>query len=281
MNRKLEFYLAITATIGAVVIVSYVSSSMASKPEDPTTAASGPGLTASATALPGTGEDPGEYVDSIARAVDGTSGEIADTPPVATAPALPEVPEDYVDRIVRLAETPKVQADEVRSVTPVPVPRKAAGRADSPQRDADRLARLVDRATATDSTDAYLDELISEAVSGRTIAGPEAPATPPAEADPAKRLAAIVARAQGAGDGYDAAIAAEARVARVAPEADPGGTPGTDQEVYIVAAGDSLATIAQRFYDDAEAYPRILAANRAAITRADLIMVGQRLVIPR
>ena len=50
---------------------------------------------------------------------------------------------------------------------------------------------------------------------------------------------------------------------------------------HIVAAGESLATIALKHYQDPFQYPRILEANSDQIGRADIIIVGQRLVIPR
>nr|WP_281241822.1 LysM peptidoglycan-binding domain-containing protein [Thiocapsa roseopersicina] len=44
--------------------------------------------------------------------------------------------------------------------------------------------------------------------------------------------------------------------------------------------GDTLSAIAKRFYDDANAYPRIFEANREVIKDADLIYPGQKIRIP-
>jgi nucleoid-associated protein YgaU len=50
-------------------------------------------------------------------------------------------------------------------------------------------------------------------------------------------------------------------------------------EWYVVAAGDTLSEIAQKFYGDAGAYKMIARAN--GIANPDLIKVGQKLQIPR
>lgn len=59
----------------------------------------------------------------------------------------------------------------------------------------------------------------------------------------------------------------------------PVGTTGQEQ-TYTVVSGDSLSKIAKRYYGDANAWPRIHAANRDQISNPDLIHPGQRLKIP-
>jgi nucleoid-associated protein YgaU len=49
---------------------------------------------------------------------------------------------------------------------------------------------------------------------------------------------------------------------------------------YVVERGDSLVSIARRFYSDGAKWPVIFEANRAIIDRPALIRVGMRLVIP-
>ena len=57
----------------------------------------------------------------------------------------------------------------------------------------------------------------------------------------------------------------------------PSPTPAT----YEVAAGDTLKTIAQRFYGDADAWQIIYDANRQAIgADPDALRAGTRLTIP-
>jgi LysM repeat protein len=64
---------------------------------------------------------------------------------------------------------------------------------------------------------------------------------------------------------------------------------GTDGQVYVVLKGDWLSKIAEKYYGDKLAYPRIVAATNAkaaqdssfaAIVNPDLIEVGQKLWIP-
>ena len=65
------------------------------------------------------------------------------------------------------------------------------------------------------------------------------------------------------------------------PAASPAGAPGgTGARTYEVRSGDSLSKIAQRFYGDANQWPRIHEANRDQIKNPDLIHPGQKLVIP-
>jgi nucleoid-associated protein YgaU len=51
-------------------------------------------------------------------------------------------------------------------------------------------------------------------------------------------------------------------------------------KTYVVAKGDSLSKIAQRFYGDAHDWRRIYEANRDQINDPDLIHPGQELRIP-
>jgi nucleoid-associated protein YgaU len=49
---------------------------------------------------------------------------------------------------------------------------------------------------------------------------------------------------------------------------------------YNVVSGDSLSTIAQRFYGDANAYQKIFEANRDQLKDPDKIRPGQELRLP-
>lgn len=51
-------------------------------------------------------------------------------------------------------------------------------------------------------------------------------------------------------------------------------------EYYIIQSGDSLSKIAKKYYQDANAYPKIFEANREVIKNADLIYPGQKIRIP-
>ncbi|ADG97148.1 Curculin domain protein (mannose-binding) lectin [Segniliparus rotundus DSM 44985] len=70
-----------------------------------------------------------------------------------------------------------------------------------------------------------------------------------------------------------------------ATDAPPPAAPSADEEpaapepqTYVVAGGDTLSAIAQKFYGDANLYPKIAEAN--GIANPDLINVGQELTIP-
>jgi nucleoid-associated protein YgaU len=57
-------------------------------------------------------------------------------------------------------------------------------------------------------------------------------------------------------------------------------SPSAGQE-YTVAEGDTMARIAQRFYDDPTQWRRIYDANREAIgDNPDAIKIGTKLTIP-
>lgn len=51
-------------------------------------------------------------------------------------------------------------------------------------------------------------------------------------------------------------------------------------EYYIIQSGDSLSKIAKKYYQDANAYPKIFEANREVIKDANLIYPGQKIRIP-
>jgi nucleoid-associated protein YgaU len=52
-------------------------------------------------------------------------------------------------------------------------------------------------------------------------------------------------------------------------------------EYYTIEKGDTLSAIAKQFYGDANAYPRIVEANREVIKDADKIFPGQKIRIPK
>ncbi len=52
------------------------------------------------------------------------------------------------------------------------------------------------------------------------------------------------------------------------------------QQIYTVAAGDSLSKIAKQFYGNSNSYMKIFEANKDKLNDPNAIKVGQQLVIP-
>ena len=51
--------------------------------------------------------------------------------------------------------------------------------------------------------------------------------------------------------------------------------------VHVIAPGESLADLAQRYLGDGERYMQIYEANRDALSSPDVVKVGQQILIPR
>jgi LysM repeat protein len=66
--------------------------------------------------------------------------------------------------------------------------------------------------------------------------------------------------------------------APAAEEAADDESAAPEPKTYVVKGGDTLSAIAQKFYGDANLYPKIAEAN--GIANPDLINVGQELTIP-
>ena len=64
---------------------------------------------------------------------------------------------------------------------------------------------------------------------------------------------------------------------------EQGGQGGSDDwsQTYTVEEGDTLTSIAERFYGDGNAYNRIWEANREKLDNPDVIQPGQELQIPK
>lgn len=67
----------------------------------------------------------------------------------------------------------------------------------------------------------------------------------------------------------------------VAPQGAGATATSPMMETYTVKAGDSLSKIAQQYYGDMKAYPKIFDANRDILNDPNLIQPGQRLKIPK
>ena len=134
----------------------------------------------------------------------------------------------------------------------------------------DRLSGLVQQALSEGQSDAYLEALIDEAVDNGQIEVTDGMRTTAGEVDTRMLLASLIANSEGAvADVYSASLDAEA------------GVEAGEQVFHVVASGDSLAAISLTYYGNPQDYTRIFEANRDTLERADLIRVGQSLLIPR
>lgn len=57
-------------------------------------------------------------------------------------------------------------------------------------------------------------------------------------------------------------------------------TPTDSGSTHVVVKGDTLFRLARRYYSDERRWKDIWEANRGAVSNPDLILVGQKLVIP-
>ena len=207
--------------------------------------------------------------------------------------------ENFLDTITTLVEQAKAEGrgdayvsdliSEAAAEGVVEVPdalRTPSGEVDT----ATLLNAIVARATSK-KTD-YKKALATEA-GKRTPAPTRTAAAEPAAAEPAAAVTAKAPAAAVTSEAPAAAVTAKAPAAAApsevsvaaAPSAAPVATatkPAEKNQVFhVVERGQSLAAIAVIYYSDALAYPRILDANRDQIRNANLIQVGQRLVIPQ
>ena len=79
-----------------------------------------------------------------------------------------------------------------------------------------------------------------------------------------------------------------APVAAVVPIATPTVAPTSTPEqsaaageVYVVESGDTLSTIAKKYYDDASKFDKIFEANKDILESPDSLQIGQKLKIPK
>jgi nucleoid-associated protein YgaU len=145
------------------------------------------------------------------------------------------------------------------------------------------LESLVVAALREGQPDAYIDALINEAAGSGRISVPSALVTADGRVDTAVLLSTLVTKAQVASgaveqvDPNDVVAAGEGVEVRVTASAIG---ESTSNQFYTVAPGDSLGSIAQKFYGDAVYFPVIFEANRALLASPDRLSVGQRLVVP-
>jgi nucleoid-associated protein YgaU len=158
----------------------------------------------------------------------------------------------------------------------------ATGTAGAPAAPRTALQELVVKALQDGKTDATIDTLVNEAALAGDVSVPEILVTSTGRVDTAVLLASIVAQAKIANGGPAPAV----------PDTPTGSQDGVEVRVvqrataneqyrfYTVSSGDSLGSIAIKFYGDAGRYPVIFEANKTILASPDRIQTGQRLVIP-
>lgn len=143
------------------------------------------------------------------------------------------------------------------------------------------LQVLVIQALRDGQTDAAIDAAVNEAALAGDVAVPDVMITSDGRVDTSVLLASIIAEARvAAGEARPPASSesvggdgVEVRVVQTVEETQ-------QYRFYTVSAGDSLGSIAIKFYGDASYYNVIFDANRAILSSPDRIRSGQRLVIP-
>ena len=145
------------------------------------------------------------------------------------------------------------------------------------------LETLVSKALREGQTDAYINTLVNEAAGKGEISVPSALITSDGRVDTAVLLSNLVTKAQ----------VAAGTLAETRPQDVVAGGAGVEvrmvqkaigsaesHQFYTVLAGDSLGSIALKFYGNVSYYPAIFNANRALLSSPDKLKVGQRLVVP-
>ena len=138
------------------------------------------------------------------------------------------------------------------------------------------LEGLVALALSEGQTDQAIDAIVNQAVAEGQIEAPAMLTTTEGKVDTAVLLASIIAEAQGdevgQGDISDPTVAVD------------GGTlamqVATQDVLYIVQTGDSLGSLALRFYGDADLNGAIFKANRQVLDSPESLRPGVKLLIP-
>jgi nucleoid-associated protein YgaU len=145
------------------------------------------------------------------------------------------------------------------------------------------LETLVSNALRDGQTDAYINTLVNEAAGKGEISVPSALITSDGRVDTAVLMSSLVTKAQ----------VAAGNTSQPRPEDVVAGGAGVEvrmvnkaigaaesHQFYTVLLGDSLGSIALKFYGNVSYYPAIFNANRALLSSPDKLKVGQRLVVP-
>lgn len=138
------------------------------------------------------------------------------------------------------------------------------------------LEGMVAQALIDGKTDAAIDQMVNQAVAEGSVEAPAALTTTEGKVDTAVLLAAVVATAQG--DEFGQGDVSEPT------EVIEGGTQvmqaATEDVLYTVQVGDSLGSLALKFYGDSALYEEIFKANRQVMATPESLTNGMTLLIP-
>lgn len=193
---------------------------------------------------------PRRSADLVAPSVTDVTRADTDLSSLATlAPAPAEIeavaPQPEAPRIVRPKEAPaRLEAPQTVAAAPAIAPTIPGAPSD--------LEALIIRALRQGQSESYIHALVNDAAKKGKVEVPKSLVTAEGQVDTALLLATL------------------SEPAHAAPEI----------QTYIVSPGDSLASIAYRFYGRTDAQADILSANRETLADADKLTVGQVLTLP-
>ena len=166
--------------------------------------------------------------------------------------ALAPVPTEP-EAVAPAPETPRIVRPK-EATARIEVPQTAAAPAMSPTLPGapSDLEALIIRALRQGQSESYIHALVNDAAKKGRVEAPKSLVTAEGQVDTALLLATL------------------SEPANTAPEI----------QTYIVSFGDSLASIAYRFYGRTDAQANVLSANRETLADADRLTVGQVLTLP-
>ncbi|WP_458791570.1 LysM peptidoglycan-binding domain-containing protein [Yoonia sp. MH D7] len=144
------------------------------------------------------------------------------------------------------------------------------------------LELLVLKALQAGQSDIYIDSIVNEAAEAGTINVPQGLATSDGRVDTSVLLHSIITQAQIAVGGAAPAVpeVVSGEGTSVVIRTIQNATGPTEERIYTVGRGDSLGSIAIKFYGNVDKSGLIYDMNRAALANPNAIQVGQQLVIP-
>lgn len=138
------------------------------------------------------------------------------------------------------------------------------------------IERVVADALRAGKSDSDIDVIVNQAALAGTFAVPQSMVTSEGRVDTAVLLTSVLQAAQGGEEfGQGDAAPGNAERDKISVQLDSGDV------TYKVGLGDSLSSMALRFYGDAGRALVIFEANRAVLATPDSLRVGQELLLPR